>query len=547
MYNIVQTMHRFIQRATLTSRLNSAWGWRRCCAMALFLSIFTLWPWHAASAAEVVHRDAIPLQKTDWLAALNAPQFDPAQGVLVSVELQFTGRLKGSVRYESLDAQAGAVTLTMFGQLGLRRPDDTLITESTPQTVRTVAVTEFDGGIDYAGTSGGVFEGLVAVEVAESVLLTAPADLALFTGLGEIVLPVDAQATTRGEGAGNLALQYTTLAAASLQVKYVYQSNAQPGIDLEKLTNGEDADEPTGPLVKVGDPVTWTYIIRNTGATPLVEITLLDDQEGAILTCPRTDLGIGESMTCTLTGVAEVGQYANVGFVTGKTPFDPMQPQQSVTDNDPSHYFGTAVEVCPVDIDGRLALPTVQYLGQGRGTYTLPTDFDTFIVKRFHPFRFEVQAGDDNGAGQRTFTSRRSNPDSLERVWACKGDCQFVSHLGELVPVGFLAPGITIGAVVIDDDNDERINSWVVNGDVNNPYQLINNQLMVENLLLDIPFEADWGFNAVDSVGLVAMCVAPGSVVQSATIAGNGSELAQNDFPTDAAATQTLFLPLIDR
>ena len=30
-------------------------------------------------------------------------------------------------------------------------------------------------------------------------------------------------------------------------------------IDLEKSTNGQDADAPTGPIIPVGSTVTWTY------------------------------------------------------------------------------------------------------------------------------------------------------------------------------------------------------------------------------------------------------------------------------------------------
>ncbi|MEJ8569338.1 DUF7467 domain-containing protein, partial [Elongatibacter sediminis] len=60
-----------------------------------------------------------------------------------------------------------------------------------------------------------------------------------------------------------------------------------------------------------------------------------DDQLGAI-SCPKSTLAVGESMTCTANGTAVAGQYANVGSVTGSPPVgDP------VTDSDPSHYFGT--------------------------------------------------------------------------------------------------------------------------------------------------------------------------------------------------------------
>jgi uncharacterized repeat protein (TIGR01451 family) len=124
-----------------------------------------------------------------------------------------------------------------------------------------------------------------------------------------------------------------------------------PLIHLEKATNGEDADLPTGPLVPVGGTVTWTYVITNTGNTRLANITLTDDviaplvcAEGAI-----PNLDPGEDFTCTVTGTALNMQYANIGTVVG-TPVDaddnPLidpdtgDPVPPVSDDDPSHYRG---------------------------------------------------------------------------------------------------------------------------------------------------------------------------------------------------------------
>lgn len=105
-------------------------------------------------------------------------------------------------------------------------------------------------------------------------------------------------------------------------------------IDLEKLTNGEDADTPTGPLVSPGSTVTWTYVVTNTGTVPLSSILVTDSVEGPI-TCPQTSLAPGASMVCTLTGTAQAGQYANDAEVSGVAPDDTV-----VRDTDPSHYFG---------------------------------------------------------------------------------------------------------------------------------------------------------------------------------------------------------------
>ncbi|MCB0185844.1 MAG: carboxypeptidase regulatory-like domain-containing protein, partial [Caldilineaceae bacterium] len=104
---------------------------------------------------------------------------------------------------------------------------------------------------------------------------------------------------------------------------------------LEKATNGEDADLPTGPQIRVGDPVVWSYDVTNSGTITLTDIRLSDDILGPV-TCPQTILGPGLSMICTATGTASEGQYANIGTVTG-TPID---ESGIVTDTDPSHYFG---------------------------------------------------------------------------------------------------------------------------------------------------------------------------------------------------------------
>ncbi|MEO8606576.1 MAG: SdrD B-like domain-containing protein [Chloroflexota bacterium] len=123
-----------------------------------------------------------------------------------------------------------------------------------------------------------------------------------------------------------------------------------PLIDLVKSTNGDDANLPTGPLIQVGDPVTWLYRITNTGNTRLANITLTDDILGTI-TCnegPIPALDPADFFDCTVNGVATLGQYVNTGTVSGQ-PVDSSDvplvdinsnPLPPVTDTDPSHYYG---------------------------------------------------------------------------------------------------------------------------------------------------------------------------------------------------------------
>jgi hypothetical protein len=112
-------------------------------------------------------------------------------------------------------------------------------------------------------------------------------------------------------------------------------STPPPGkIYLKKYTNGEDADSAPGPSINVGDPVQWTYVVVNNGQAVLNNVKVTDDR-GVAVSCPKTALQPGEQMTCTGSGKATSGQYKNVGTAVGTPPSGP-----SVSDDDPSHYYG---------------------------------------------------------------------------------------------------------------------------------------------------------------------------------------------------------------
>lgn len=116
-----------------------------------------------------------------------------------------------------------------------------------------------------------------------------------------------------------------------------YLGQPAPAIDLEKATDGFDADTAPGPILTVGNSVTWTYVVSNVGPETLTGVQVSDDREGPA-TCPIDTLAPGESMTCTLAGIVQPGQYANLGSVTATLP-----DTTPVTANDSSHYFGQAL------------------------------------------------------------------------------------------------------------------------------------------------------------------------------------------------------------
>lgn len=107
-----------------------------------------------------------------------------------------------------------------------------------------------------------------------------------------------------------------------------------PEISITTLVNLADANEPPGPLVRVGDTVTWQYDVHNTGALTLTNIHVSDDQ-GVSVTCPATSLAPGVGMRCTASGTATSGQHSNLGSVTATTP-----DGATIGSADASHYFG---------------------------------------------------------------------------------------------------------------------------------------------------------------------------------------------------------------
>ena len=74
--------------------------------------------------------------------------------------------------------------------------------------------------------------------------------------------------------------------------------------------------------------------MTNTGNVTLTEIIVMDDREGEVA-CPHTVLAPGATMTCTASGSAMTGQYANVATVSGRRPGGEL-----VWATDTSHYRG---------------------------------------------------------------------------------------------------------------------------------------------------------------------------------------------------------------
>jgi hypothetical protein len=132
----------------------------------------------------------------------------------------------------------------------------------------------------------------------------------------------------------------------------------QPGIVIDKYTSGDgdevaqDADQPSGPEIPVGDIATFTYKVRNTGETQLVDVVVTDDNgtpddtsddfNPTFVDGDLNENGIfdpGEQWIWTANRTVTEGQYTNIGKVTATDP----NTGEMVMDDDPSNHFGVII------------------------------------------------------------------------------------------------------------------------------------------------------------------------------------------------------------
>ena len=121
--------------------------------------------------------------------------------------------------------------------------------------------------------------------------------------------------------------------------------DGNPGIILQKTVNPE--------VIYPDNLVAYTYNIKNSGDTDLVNITLVDDQLGPIA-LPSTSLSPDETLVVTVDDVLIHDTTTNTAVVTGYTAED-----EKVTDN----ATATVTVIHPGINVTKTAAPTTVYLG----------------------------------------------------------------------------------------------------------------------------------------------------------------------------------------
>ena len=131
---------------------------------------------------------------------------------------------------------------------------------------------------------------------------------------------IDCNALGGSVAQADIATGKATLTLANGGSIVCIYTNSKPAIQIVK-TAGTAADGTE--FVTPAGPVTYTYVVTNTGPVSLSSIVVTDDNgtpgslgDDFTVTCPKAALAAGASMTCTAT-VTVTANRTNIGTVTG--------------------------------------------------------------------------------------------------------------------------------------------------------------------------------------------------------------------------------------
>lgn len=175
-----------------------------------------------AGAQSLCYRVNFNQSALPWSGTATFPKFDPALGTLTSIQFDVYSAISGQARVENLAPAPTTSTLHFAADLVLRRPDNSVILTDSPAQDIVDNLAAYDGNTNYAGPSGETHNGL---SVNGHTGHTSPApisDLALFTGTGNIVLPLDALSTCGVSGGSNLSVTFKIDASSRVDICYQY-------------------------------------------------------------------------------------------------------------------------------------------------------------------------------------------------------------------------------------------------------------------------------------------------------------------------------------
>lgn len=175
----------------------------------------------AASAATMSFTASVDSRPADFTSTVSVNQFDSSLGTLESVEVVLTGMVSGSARAENANPHDVTIDLGVDATIAASALGRELVAVIPSYSRNGIALSAFDGGFDFGGTSGVTYDDLSAT-ANDSTVLTDASDLAAFAGTGMIDLAVGVVVNAFGPDNGNVASLFNTNAGANIEVIYTY-------------------------------------------------------------------------------------------------------------------------------------------------------------------------------------------------------------------------------------------------------------------------------------------------------------------------------------
>ncbi|MFJ5927094.1 hypothetical protein ACIQF6_31345 [Kitasatospora sp. NPDC092948] len=278
----------------------------------------------------------------------------------------------GSYVVTAADVTAGHVTNSAHAEG--TDPQGQTVT-SPPAEVTVPVVGEALLTIEKAADSAGPFHGGDTVNYTYTVTNTGTAAVTNLVVTDDHVTSVTCDSTTLNPGASTLCHGSYVITAADVTAGHVTNSAHAEGTDPQGQLVTSPPGEATVPVVgiaelaiqkvadsagpfHVGDTVSYTYTVTNTGTAAVNALTVSDDHVASV-TCAATSLNPGESTTCHGSYVVTAADVT-AGHVTNSAHAEGTDPQGQTVTSPPGE--------ATVPVVGE-ALLTIEKVADGTGPF----------------------------------------------------------------------------------------------------------------------------------------------------------------------------------
>ena len=173
-------------------------------------------------AGTITYTRTIGLQPTNWDEQIVIPKYDGALPLL-SVYFALGGDVQADITITNGTEIPNDVTAFASGSLQLTRPDATSI----------LAIFPYSSSMWSLGPAPD-FHIFPTITASDSTNLTSTSagDLALFSGSGDISLPIHGIGTSGGSGSGTVNVLASTAARADVTIRYEFDETPEPAASL---------------------------------------------------------------------------------------------------------------------------------------------------------------------------------------------------------------------------------------------------------------------------------------------------------------------------